>query len=927
MRSLFHKVDQISSFIKRNNFSILAINETWLDESISDNEISIHGYDILRCDRNRLGGGTCMYIKHGLKYKLLEKIYDNIAESIWVLVESEKDKLVVGCMYRPPSADSAYYNSMLDQIEKARMVSEDMVLLGDLNFDYKFDESLSTNPIKYMEELYCLQQLVTEPTRTTLTSSTILDIILTSVRDKHTKTKVLKVSLSDHYPVFTILRWGSKGNLQRHKEITFRDYKNFDENNFLQDLSNANILTEQFEESTFIDRWIEFKRVFTSVCDKHVPLVTRRMKNRYNPWITSDIVKLMYDRDHVKTKAQDLKDKVLWDEYTRLRNQVTSLIHRRKKEYYENEITEKGSNPQKMWKIIDRITKNDNKNQPCIIDNVSANQFNEYFCSIGPTTVDNIPEPREEIPWKGPVSRAEFRFSYLNTDDVEKRLKSLGIKSNVDVLGFDAKLLSLSARILAPFVTKLFNASITMKVIPDDWKFARVSPIYKGKGDKKVLGNYRPISVITHIAKILEKEMQRQLLTYLVENEFITIDQSAYRQYHNTQTSLHRVVDDWIENICDGVLTGVCLLDIRKCFDTIDHHILLQKLEFYGIKNNEAAWFKSYLENRAQVVNLNGELSDKNYLSLGVPQGSVLGPILFMLYVNDLSRHVYLGSANLYADDTIIYCTGNTIEEVNSKLQICINHASQWYRGNRLVLNSEKSNTILISSRAKVKQYMEGLSTELNEHLLEQTTSVDYLGVRIDHILSWDDHVSRLCKTLSFKVSRLARLRRSTPKSVLFKIYNSIIQPSIDYAITVWGHTTAANITKVQRIQNYAARILSGNFDYINCRGIDIVKNLGWMNIVERRRYFDCVLMFKCLHGLAPDYLANQFTFHSEISDRENVRFHPMDVYIPFPRLELFRNTFLYNGAVLWNDLPNGLKECTTLDAFKRGLKALIRNS
>ena len=154
-----------------------------------------------------------------------------------------------------------------------------------------------------------------------------------------------------------------------------------------------------------------------------------------------------------------------------------------------------------------------------------------------------------------------------------------------------------------------------------------------------------------------------------------------------------------------------------------------------------------------------------------------------------------------------------------------------------------------------------------------------------------------------------------------------MIQPTIDYAITVWGHTTAANIGKVQRIQNYAARILTGNFDYVNCRGIDIVKTLGWMNVLERRKYFDCILMFKCLHGLAPDYLVNQVSLIRDISARDNPRYHPMTVHVPFPRLEMFRNTFLYNGASLWNELPNDLKDSQTVVSFKKKLKYLIRHS
>ena len=206
--------------------------------------------------------------------------------------------------------------------------------------------------------------------------------------------------------------------------------------------------------------------------------------------------------------------------------------------------------------------------------------------------------------------------------------------------------------------------------MPCDWKFSKVTPVYKGKGSKADMNNYRPISVICHVAKLVEKVVQRQLLHYLLSNDLISVDQSAYRPMHNTQTALHRVVDSWIDNVCDGLITGVCLLDIRKCFDTIDHDLLKQKLGYYGVKDIEYQWFSDYLNNRSQVVFHNKTLSNKNDMTIGVPQGSVLGPILFMLFVNDISQNSNVGTCNLYADDTIVYCQGDSVDDVKENYKV-----------------------------------------------------------------------------------------------------------------------------------------------------------------------------------------------------------------------------------------------------------------
>jgi hypothetical protein len=272
---------------------------------------------------------------------------------------------------------------------------------------------------------------------------------------------------------------------------------------------------------------------------------------------------------------------------------------------------------------------------------------------------------------------------------------------------------------------------------------------------------------------------------------------------HNTQTALHRVVDDWVDDICCGSLTGVCSFDIKKCFDTIDHDLLITKMKLYGVKKKELSWFKSYLSGRSQIVRCNGVVSDRLNVSVGVPQGSVLGPFLFVIFINDISQHIGIGTANLFADDTLIYCSGNTPFEVNEKLQECVNEVSNWYKSNNIVINADKSCCMLIKSRCK--NVNDVMQISIDGDMIRNVESMPYLGLEIEENLTWDIYINKLCKKLSYKVSKLARLSKSTPRDILIKIYNATIQPCLDYALSVWGCTSQLNLNKVQRIQNYAA--------------------------------------------------------------------------------------------------------------------------
>ena len=315
----------------------------------------------------------------------------------------------------------------------------------------------------------------------------------------------------------------------------------------------------------------------------------------------------------------------------------------------------------------------------------------------------------------------------------------------------------------------------------------------------------------------------------------------------------------------------------------------------YGIKHTELEWFSSYLDKRKRVVFCHNKLSSLVDITTGVPQGSVLGPFLFLLFINDISNFTTDGCViNLFADDAMIYASGDSVSEVQRKLQSCLSNISSWYRENRLKINSDKSKVMLVGSKAQLKSLnfdefilnYEGMPLELVEN-------AKYLGMTINSDISWDFHVQRLCQNMYYHLSLLRRLRRIFPRDFLLQVYKSYVQPRLDYGITSYGCSTQKNIDLIQRVQNHAARLITGNFDYINCRGIELVKSLNLYTIWDRRYYFLTILMFKSIHGIVPTYLSGRFVMNFDVNGYDT-RGSDMELYLPTLRKESYRNSFMY---------------------------------
>ena len=505
IRGLLGKIDEIRAILNSCQFDIFCLCETFIDMNVGNDEIDIDGYSIEMCNRNRHGGGVLMYVKDGIKYTNITNMTSSSVESTWINIKHTGESLAVGVMYRPPLANAEYFSNMLDQLDHVHSEYDNVILLGDLNHNYVFGERLRANPLYQLETLYNMKQLVDVPTRETLNTSSLLDVIFTTNDQSHSTTGVYKIGLSDHYMIFTVYSNVHDRDGHHEKVLTFRNYKTFSTERFLNDLISLECLHDTDWCSSLLEsKWYEFKNAFSKLSNEHAPIQCRRLKNKSNSWFDADILAMIYRRDYLKRKAIACKDRRLWQDYRSQRNAVTRVIRQRKRNYYDEKINESQSNPKKLWKVLNQLTGKQHRDE--IPGDLNANEFNDYFTSVGSDTVShfNVSES-DTLFWRGSNCVSRFEFMTIQPESINAQLNALGLSSKTDVLGFDSKLLCLSSDILTPIITKFANASLETNCVLNDWKLSRVTPIYKGKGDVNDKGNYRPISVISHIAKIIER--------------------------------------------------------------------------------------------------------------------------------------------------------------------------------------------------------------------------------------------------------------------------------------------------------------------------------------------------------------------------------------------------------------------------------------
>ncbi|CAB4042484.1 Hypothetical predicted protein, partial [Paramuricea clavata] len=470
--------------------------------------------------------------------------------------------------------------------------------------------------------------------------------------------------------------------------------------------------------------WSNWKKLFLSVVDKHAPVISKRIRGLETPWLSSKIKSLMYERHYNLRNARANNSELFWRTYKKLSNTVTAEIRKAKSNFNKKLLEENMDNPSKFWKSIKIITSgNKTKTNPPIRvksifnDKVTetdadtattlgiffsrvAERTSKEFYKLHPalTSLSSVPA---YILNSSNVGPNVFNFKEIEICNIYNHLRTLKTTKAIGLDGIPAKLLRDSASVIAPSITSLFNLSLSTSTFPSDWKLARIIPIYKGKA-RNDPSNYRPISILPTLSKILEREVHKQLSTYLEALNLISGSQFGFRKKYSCPMAITLISDTIRKNSEAGLLTGAVFLDVQKAFDTVSHPKLLSKLRFFGIRDNELNWFEDYLLDRYIQVGVNGALCSSFPVNSEVPQGSILGPLLFIMHMNDLLLTPFTGSnLIMYADDTVIYFAAKTTAEIIDILNEDLKIIGDWAINNEIYLHQGKLESVLFGTHKR----------------------------------------------------------------------------------------------------------------------------------------------------------------------------------------------------------------------------------
>jgi len=935
VRSLLNKVDEVHALTESSNAAVLCVSETWLDSTISDAEVNIPGYVLERKDRRRDGGGVCIYIRDNLVFNRRSELESDNLEFLAIDILLPKTKpILIGACYRPPKSND-FYKKLEDQLSNSpHFVHQETYLLGDFNTDVSSKKNnCLVKLLNGFLRMFSFTQLIECHTRVTVSTASILDLIIVSDVDRVTQSGVLKCSFSDHDVIYCTRKL-NRGHFTKDNVAKIRCMKNYNKEDFVSrvQLLDWNSVLDMKDVN---EAWCSFSNMFKNVIEEVAPLKEVRLKQRNQLWFNGEVREMIRLRNQAHLKFRQTKNNDDYLEFKRIRNLTQRKIQSYKRNYVLNQLEENQSCSKKLWcnlKQLGMPTKSksgrssiglkvDNSNDIVFDNKTVADKFNRFFCSIAAKLVEKLekrPFDEDKITefYKGKgVSPNAFILADVPVDKVQKQLSSLNITKSVGCDGISARFLKEAAEVIAIPLTHIINLSLKTGKVPRDFKTARVVPLYK-KGDCNYEGNYRPVSILPIVSKVFERIVHDQLYQYLSSNSLVYDFQSGFRSKYSTDTALTYLGDKLRFNMDKGLYTGVILLDLQKAFDTVDHSILVSKLRAIGADNIAVKWFSSYLDERKQFVDVQGTFSSQEDVSCGVPQGSILGPLLFTLYVNDMSTAVNC-DLSLYADDSMLLISGENVNHVEEALEQEMNEISKWLQANKLSLHLGKTESILFGSVHKLKKVSK-MKISCNNVEIEAKSSVKYLGVVLDQDMTGSTMGNNVVKKINSVLKFLHRKSSFLKFSNRKLLCSALLQSRFDYGYNFFYRGMYCDIKlKFQTAQNKMIRFI---LEY-NSRQHLYVKDFvraGYLSVEKRYDYLSVNLMYNIYYGQAPSYLC-QFkkvdTVHSY-----GTRGSVMSYVLPNIKTQ-GKKTFMYNGAKLWNSLPVSMKTIECKDNFKKKCK------
>ena len=913
--SLRYKLDSVHNFLISEGLDILGIAESWLDDTVSDSEMSLLGYDFFRRDRlHRGGGGIVMYARAECTVTRRQELEPADLECIVLSLKVQRGhSITVACCYRPPSSSAeswVNFESFLDHLDNDNFGR--VVIVGDLN-DNLLGVSRPT-PLRNILNRSHLDNHISTPTRVTATSSSLLDVALAHPNFIKSSNVHHGYDISDHYPISVLLE--AFVDRPQATSLPFRRLRGIDWEVFSADLIRQDL--DHFscnDVDIMLEEW--YAKIFT-VLDRHAPLTVHRCKkpgSRPCPWLTPELKALVSRRKHLHRRlAKHPADVNLRTEYRETRSRAKRLERRLKNAYLLNRVEASEGNSRAIWMTLNQVMGR-TKRSTAVKASLPAlnNAFGDMVRDLHRTA--NL---TDSIPAGPPLPESLSSFMLCTPDSVKKQLQTLDVTKATGHDGLPCVVLKLCAAVLSSSLATIFNTSLTASTMPLLFKKANISPLFK-HGDPSLPSNYRPISLLPVVSRVLEKHVQSQLSQFLESQSLLPLTQFAYRRGHSTEDALTLATNRWLKSRHDHLSSGLVFVDMSKAFDCVSHEVLLRDLFDIGISGTALHWFANYLCDRYQRVKHANTSTGYKLCSRGVPQGSVLGPILFSIYIRNLSTCLPPQVFNQeFADDILLECVNKDTKIISNELSVAVTNLSEWLGGRGLKLNKRKTQVMLIQPSAA--PHPDRFVVNCGDEALLTVPEARYLGVIVDDKLSWSSHVAHVLKSTKRSIGALWRARGRLSLSSKRLLYHSLIQSKLTYA---------SNAIFPSLSQSLLGSLLSSSRSAIRAfghlrRDVDVsplfpVYNIRPLDQVMSQKVL--VFVYRCLHHKASSLFNEHF-----IPVRGNrTRGASQDLLeIPFWRGPVGRSTIQFRASVWWNNLPAPLRCLPSLPLFCEAIRNVV---
>jgi len=883
-------------------------------------------------------------------------MHERIFESIGIELKFNKNHVVLANYYRSPTPPTGITNSAayddfseclqnflgtISEMGKTAYVFSDtninlLKLLNDNQASNYLNSTLFSGFI----------QIIQRATRVQGQSYGLIDHILTNRTDAVIKSGVIVSDISDHFPIFVV---DTHYDTRKRDEYFYcRNFTLPNLNNFKQSLAQVNWNSTVTNKNDVNLAYDNFWKIFHDLYERHFPLKkTKRNKNYHsiNNFMTQGLLTSRRTKNNLHKQSLEQPTPFIINYYKTYRNIYNSLVRKSRILYYHDSLINSKKKPKKTWEVIKDALKTSKANDsiPDILtndgilhDNVDkANAFNKFFTNIG-----------KDINRSVPCTKAKYTDYYNDSDDVPTLsmddvgpiyvidiIKSLPNKASKDLSGVSLKLVKFVKHELSTPLSHIFTLSINTGVFPDALKCTRTVPVYKS-GPKNLCDNYRPISLVPTFSKILEKIVATKLSNHLDIKKLIYKHQYGFQRNKQTEHNLTHLLSFVSNSINNNEYCMGIFLDVKKAFDCVPHNILFNKLEKMGIRGNMLNWFRSYLAKRTQKCDVNGSLSDEGEIDIGVLQGSTLGPILFLCYVNDLPNSTDMISL-LFADDTACLISDTNITRLYDKANLELQKLACWFKANKLSVNVKKTKYIVFHTKRKTfdpadnvltyndndighdddskKTVLDRICTE-NPNIEDRTYK--YLGILLDEHLSFDQHTTYLSGKLAKSCYMLSKVKNIFPKKTLKVLYFALVQSHLLYCANIISCTNAKNIKKIETLQKKAIRLVCNVNSTAHTKPLfSELSILPFKDIIS----LQCgQLMHSVYYGYAPPSLNDIFIKCPEIREHNLRSINCFN--IPRPKTDWYKNMPPFKFTSHWNSLDEA-KLYRNPVTFKHALK------